>query len=398
MEKNCYVITGGAGFIGSEIIEKILKEDPKAYIVSVDKKNLKDIENDLYSNFECFSEPDYGSLYKDERFMYLRLDILNGLDKGHFESSLKFCLEYYDENRFNNFTFIHCASPVGVSKHTNKDLYVDGYNLTTAIVNFATKLVVKGYKKVSIHFMSSSELYGDIVINDNKEVDEFVKLSDNIVFNKYIKNKFIGDRSSYFRQKLASEQLLLSKRDKLVVRIYRLFNIIGPKQNIEQGYIPKLLKAFKSEGDEILYIGTNTRTYTNVNFATNKIFNEIKDINENYDRNFIDNDLNTLNIVDPNKIFTDLKALKILLLSNDINYEQESLTLVEALKDGKFSNSFATALLNGVTIQSDEVLKLKLNNKTILVVSIFNEKEIHRREIGTLQNTNHNGYKELFKV
>jgi len=179
------LVTGGAGFIGSHLAERLLKEGAKVIVfddLSTGKlENLANVKND--PNFK-FIEGDV-NVYDDIRDVFL----MNEID----------------------YVF-HLAAVVGVKRVQETPLIcfkdIDGYK------NILDLSLIKGVKKIV--YSSSSEAYGEPVSLPEKEEG---------VHNP-------GARDTYALTKLVGENMFLGYNDQrgLPATALRFFNVYGPRQ------------------------------------------------------------------------------------------------------------------------------------------------------------------------
>ena len=179
------LITGGAGFIGSHLCERLIKEGANVIVfddLSTGKlENLKEVTGNPHFKF---IQGDV-NVYEDIRDVFL----VNKID----------------------YVF-HLASVVGVKRVQETPLIVfkdiDGYK------NILELSLIKGVKKIV--YSSSSEAYGEPVTLPEKEDG---------VHNP-------GTRDTYALTKLVGENMFLgySDKHKLPTTALRFFNVYGPRQ------------------------------------------------------------------------------------------------------------------------------------------------------------------------
>jgi len=195
------LITGGAGFIGSHLSEKILAAGHQVAVI--DNLSTGSLENIKH-------------LMKDENFSYIIDTILN---EPVLEGMIKDCDRIY-----------HLAAAVGVKYIIDNPLLSLKTNIsgTENVLEFANK-----YKK-KVLVASTSEIYGK---------------SDSIPF-KEDDDRLLGatsiSRWSYSCAKAVDEFLSLAyyREKKLPVVIVRCFNTVGPRQTGQYGMvIPKFVKS-----------------------------------------------------------------------------------------------------------------------------------------------------------
>lgn len=209
------LVTGGAGFVGQKVVEKLLDEG--AEVLVLDRKNANISHNNLkFSN-------------------------ANLLDK---EALLK------DIKNFRPEAVLHLAaiaSPVYGNVAELYDVNVHGSeNLLDVLRDTCS-----GSTRVVL--TSTAGVYG----NSDKDL-----IDENTVYNP---------QNHYSFSKMIMEYISKMYRDELSIKIIRPFNMIGVGQN-ENFLVPKLVKAYVNK-QEILKVGNmNTyRDFVDIDFAS-KIF------------------------------------------------------------------------------------------------------------------------------
>ena len=226
------VITGGAGFIGSNLIKKLIEKDIEKILVIDDLStgNLNNITEFKKNNLIEFVE----SRVED-------CENLNSLIKGY-----DFCF--------------HLAAGVGVQ-------YIMENVSKALLTNIeGTHKIIESCKDNGIPLLltSTSEVYG---------------VSDDPIWTEESKS-LIGPptklRWSYAASKLIDEFLALSEFNdgKLNPIIVRLFNIIGNNQLSEFGMVvPKFIEAALENKPLIIHgDGTQTRSFTWVGDVVNYFY------------------------------------------------------------------------------------------------------------------------------
>ncbi|HCX73748.1 MAG TPA: nucleoside-diphosphate sugar epimerase [Candidatus Cloacimonas sp.] len=195
------LITGGAGFIGSHLAEKLLNEGHQVSIID-------NLSTGKFSNIV--------HLTYNDKFSYKIDSILN-----------------YEilENMIKNSDHIyHLAAAVGVKYIIDNPLLSLKTNIygTEHVLDLANK-----YKK-KVLVASTSEIYG------KSDKIPFKETYDRLLGSTYI------SRWSYSSAKAIDEFLALAyhREKKLPVVIVRCFNTVGPRQTGQYGMvIPKFVKA-----------------------------------------------------------------------------------------------------------------------------------------------------------
>lgn len=229
------LITGGAGFIGSTLCDKMLKEDNEIIVI--------DNFNDYYS--PKLKENNIKHNLNNKNYKLYRGDIC---DKS-------LLAKIFEENKID--VVVHIAASAGVRPSIDKPLdYVK--NNIEGTVNILE--VMKENKVKKIVFASSSSIYG----NCKEEIfSEDLKVAEPI--------------SPYAATKLACEQFLYtySKLYNIQVVALRFFTVFGPRQRPDLA-IRKFIDLIKENKPIPVYgDGTTIRDYTYVDDIVDGIISAI---------------------------------------------------------------------------------------------------------------------------
>ncbi|MDO8265027.1 MAG: SDR family NAD(P)-dependent oxidoreductase [Candidatus Parcubacteria bacterium] len=206
------LITGGAGFIGSHLAEKLLSQGNEVFVIdNLSTGSLKNIKH----------------LRKNKKFHFIKGDIL---DKKTVEKEARKVDQIF-----------HLAAAVGVKTVIEKPLESFLLNLkgTEIILEAASKY------KLPILITSTSEVYG------KNEKLPFKETDDRIYGSAY------HNRWGYGLSKGGDEFLALAyyREKNLKAVITRLFNVIGPRQTGAYGMVvPRFIKQALA-GDPITIYG-----------------------------------------------------------------------------------------------------------------------------------------------
>ena len=210
---NKILITGGAGFIGSSLVEKL----------SEDKNNFIVVADNLLTGYRSY-------VPEKDNVEFVKVDVNNFDDLSSIIT-------------YNNFDYIfHFAAVVGVERTLKNPMEVlkdiDG------IKNIL--LLSKNCKIKRIFFSSSSEVYG--------EPFEVPQCEDTTPLNSRLPYAVVKNLCEVFLKTYYKEY-------GLEYTIFRFFNTYGPKQSSDF-VLTKFIKAALNNEDIIIYgDGKQSRTF-----------------------------------------------------------------------------------------------------------------------------------------
>ncbi|MFY9457345.1 MAG: NAD-dependent epimerase/dehydratase family protein [Candidatus Spechtbacterales bacterium] len=223
-------ITGGAGFIGSHLAEKLLAQGKKVFVLD---------------NFSTGRLENIKHLTSGKNFVFKKGSVLN-------KSLVRRMAMGVDE-------IYHLAAAVGVQTIMDKPLD----SLILNIRGTENILEAGEERKTPIMLVSTSEIYGK-----NKKLP-FHEEDDRVYGSAY------NYRWGYALSKGIDEFLGLAYfREKgMPVRIVRLFNVIGPRQTGEYGMVvPRFIRqALRGESITIHGTGRQTRTFADIDDITSAL-------------------------------------------------------------------------------------------------------------------------------
>ena len=252
------LVTGGAGFIGSTFIEKILNHFSDFDILNIDKLTYASSHRTLnlfnsYSNYS-FKEIDISEFANLKLIVdsFLPDLIINFAAESHVDNSISFADEFVQSNILGTYNLLQIALELQFS---NSCLF---------------------------HHISTDEVYGDLQPYD----DSFTEQSN------------FRPSSPYSSTKAAADLLVMAwgRTYKLPFLITNCSNNYGPRQHIEK-LIPKIIvNAMLEETIPIYGDGKNIRDWIYVEDHINAIFalhnkniiNEVFNIGGNNERANID--------------------------------------------------------------------------------------------------------------
>ena len=216
LEGKKVLVTGGAGFIGSHIVDRLIKEG--AFVVVLDNLSSGTLENIS----SCLSKIKF--IEKDLRDESALNEALNGVD-----------------------LICHQAALRSVPKSVGQPFEYHDVNVTGTLRLFL-KAKERGIKRIA--YASSSSVYGDRDTFPEKEEDLPVP------FSPYAATKLIGEE--YAR--------VFSSLYGMEVVSLRYFNVYGPRQSLEDEYavvVPKFITCLlRKESPPIYGDGKQERDFT----------------------------------------------------------------------------------------------------------------------------------------
>jgi len=212
--KKRVLVTGGAGFLGSHLCERLLQDG--CDVICVD-------------NFYTGSKRNIVHLLKDPYFELLRHDITFPL--------------YLEVDEIYNL-----ACPASPIHYQNDPVQTTKVNVHGSInmLGLAKRI------KAKILQASTSEVYGDPAVHPQPET-----YHGNV--------NCIGPRSCYDEGKRCAETLFFDyhRQHRLKIKVARIFNTYGPRMHPNDGRVVSnfILQALRSEPITIYGDGTQTRSF-----------------------------------------------------------------------------------------------------------------------------------------
>lgn len=223
--QNTVVVTGGAGFIGSHLVKRLLKEDKKVVVID---------------NYLTGSKKNLADVLKDKDLTIIDKDVVT-INKNQLAGFSRKIEQIY-----------HLASPASPNHHSPMSYHA--LPMETMLVNTVGTLrmleIAEDYGAKFL-FASTSEAYGDPSVNPQPET-----------YNGNVSTT--GPRSVYDEAKRFGETLTAYfGRDKNVdTRIVRIFNTYGPNMSRAdmRMVINFIRQALKNEPITVFGDGKQTRS------------------------------------------------------------------------------------------------------------------------------------------
>ena len=213
------VITGGSGFVGSYLCEKLINDGHKIIV----------IDNLLTGSTENIND-----LLDNENFSFIERDVQDHIE---IEDKVDYVLH-----------FASAASPKAYTEHPVNTLKAGSVG-TINTLGLA--------KKHSAEYLlaSTSEVYGDPLISPQNE-EYWGNVNPN------------GERSMYDEAKRFAEAAVAtySRSYGLKTKVVRIFNTYGPRMQLNDGRVVTnfIVQALRNENITIYGDGTQTRSFSYV--------------------------------------------------------------------------------------------------------------------------------------
>jgi UDP-glucuronate decarboxylase len=227
MVKKTIVVTGGAGFIGSNLCIYLLSQSPDNYVICVDNLITGHLDNlrEIYEHGENMIA----------RFSFIEYDITKPV-----------CPALFGEHVDEIYHLASIASPEKYKKYSMETL-LTSINGTQRVLDYC---VLYNCKMI---FTSTSEVYGDPLVHPQPET-------------YYGNVNTVGDRSCYDEGKRVAETLIYEYQKRfpdLELKVARLFNTYGPRMDLDDGrVITNFIRQIKRDEPITIYgDGTQTRSF-----------------------------------------------------------------------------------------------------------------------------------------
>jgi len=226
-DKPVSVVTGGAGFLGSHLCDKLIQNGHK--VICLDNLITGSLENIAH-------------LFGSENFKFIKYDVTEFI--------------YVDGKVDNILHFASPASPIDYLKFPIQTLKVGSLGTHKA-------LGLAKAKKAKFLLASTSEVYGDPEIHPQPET--------------YWGNvNPIGPRGVYDEAKRFAEAMTMAyhRYHGVDTRIVRIFNTYGPRMRLDDGRVlPTFIsQALKGEDLTVFGDGSQTRSFCYVDDLIEGIF------------------------------------------------------------------------------------------------------------------------------
>lgn len=254
------VVTGGAGFLGSHLCDKLINEGVK--VICIDNLLTGRIENIEH-------------LFGNDLFSFIKIDVTNFI---HVPGKVDFVLH-----------FASPASPIDYLKLPIQTLKVGSLGTHKA-------LGLAKEKNARFLLASTSEVYGDPLIHPQTE-DYWGNVNP------------VGPRGVYDEAKRFAEAMTMAyhRYHGVETRIVRIFNTYGPRMRVDDGRaLPAFFsQALKNEDVTVFGDGSQTRSFCFVSDLIDGIYKLL-----------LSNEVNPVNIGNPEEISLKDFAEEVIRLCN----------------------------------------------------------------------------------
>ncbi|KAF0153643.1 MAG: NAD-dependent epimerase/dehydratase [Ignavibacteria bacterium] len=257
--KKTAVVTGGAGFLGSHLCDRLISEDIS--VICLDNFLTGRIENIEH-------------LFGNPNFLFIKQDVTNFI---HISGSVDYILH-----------FASPASPIDYLKFPIQTLKVGSLGTHKA-------LGLAKEKNARFLIASTSEVYGDPLIHPQQE-------------NYWGNVNPVGPRGVYDEAKRFAEAMTMAyhRYHGLDTRIVRIFNTYGPRMRLDDG---RALPAFISQalkGEDVTIFGDGKQT---------RSFCFVSDLIDGIYKLLVSNEPMPVNIGNPNEITIEDFAKEVIKLT-----------------------------------------------------------------------------------
>jgi len=222
MVKKTIVVTGGAGFIGSNLCIHLLAKSPDNHVICIDNLITGSLDN-----LREIMEP------RHPRFRFIDYDITKPINPILFN----------EEDIDEIYHLASIASPEKYKKYSMETL-LTSINGTQRVLDYCVLYNCK------MLFTSTSEVYGDPLVHPQPET-------------YYGNVNTVGERSCYDEGKRVAETLIYEYQKRfpdLDLKVARLFNTYGPRMDLNDGrVITNFIRQIK-RGEPITIYGDGTQT------------------------------------------------------------------------------------------------------------------------------------------
>lgn len=238
-----YLITGGAGFIGSHLADKLLKEGNKVIVVDnfCDFYNPKIKEDNVKHNLN------------NANYILKRIDIRNREELA----------KVFDEANVD--VVIHLAAMAGVRPSIDNPIYYQEVNCV-GTQNILEEMKAHNVKKLVM--ASSSSVYGNC-----KEVPFKEDMVVDFAISPYAATKKANEIMTHVYHKLFDFNVIM----------LRFFTVFGPRQRPDLAINKFTRLMLNNEPIPMFGDGTTSRDYTYVEDIVNGIEKSIEYVNNNKD-------------------------------------------------------------------------------------------------------------------
>ena len=254
------VITGGSGFVGSYLCEKLINDGHKIIVID---------------NLLTGSTENINNLMDNENFSFIEHDVQDHLE---IEDDVDYVLH-----------FASAASPKAYTEHPVNTLKAGSIG-TINTLGLAKK------HNAEYLLASTSEVYGDPLISPQNE-EYWGNVNPN------------GERSMYDEAKRFAEAAVAtySRSYGLKTKIVRIFNTYGPRMQLNDGRVVTnfIVQALRNENITIYGDGSQTRSFSYVEDTVGGIISLMNS-----------NEYDVFNIGNPNEMTVGQLAEKIVELTD----------------------------------------------------------------------------------
>lgn len=240
------LVTGGAGFLGSHLCDKLIKEGHE--VICIDNLSTGSIDN-------------ISHLVDNDKFHFIKYNVTEYI---------------YVEGPLDNI--LHFASPASPVDYLEMPIQT----LKVGSLGTHKALGLTKEKKARFLLASTSEVYGDPLIHPQSE-------------NYYGNVNPIGPRGVYDEAKRFAEAITMAyhRYHNIDTRIARIFNTYGPRMRMNDGRVVPAFLCQALRGEDLTVFGDGTQT---------RSFCYVSDLIDGIYRLLMSDEVNPVNIGNPTEM------------------------------------------------------------------------------------------------
>jgi len=216
------IVAGGAGFIGSNLCEELVKRGNNVLCID---------------NFSTGSQKNIDHLLQSTNFEFINYDLTKPIDLENYREAKKFKIEFYGVSEIYNLA---CPNSSKDSVKLSFETAFANSHVTKTLLDIAEKYSSK------VLFTSSSSVYGipedGSYLIDEKYIGHIDNLSDSACY----------DEGKRFAETICN---IYNKNKNIDIKVARVFPTYGPRMRLDSGVFiaDAIIKAVNNEDIVVEY-------------------------------------------------------------------------------------------------------------------------------------------------